>query len=163
MRAHLQGEARACQCVNTWRGCRQGDHILGMNALSPARHISVSVDRPPTEVYAFVANPANLPSWAKGLSGSIESVAGEWVAVSPMGTVKVRFVEQNTLGVLDHDVVFESGETFHNPMRVIANGRGSELVFTVFHRPGVGEEEFASDASAVERDLDALKRLLESI
>jgi len=54
-----------------------------------------------------------------------------------------------------------SGETVYNPMRVFPNGDGSELVFTVYQRPGVSEETFAEDATAVTKDLEALKTLLE--
>ena len=49
------------------------------------KHISVSIDRAPAEVYAFASDPRNLPLWAKGLSGSIANVGGEWVAESPLG------------------------------------------------------------------------------
>ena len=59
------------------------------------------------------------------VSGSIARVGGEWVADSPMGKVKVRLTPPNALGVLDHDVVLESGESVHNPMRVDSDrGRG---------------------------------------
>ena len=78
------------------------------------------------------------------------------------GRVKVRFTGRNELGVLDHDVILESGVCVHNPMRVVANGDGSEVLFTIFRRPGLSDEEFAEDASAVARDLGALKRLLEA-
>jgi hypothetical protein len=132
-----------------------------MRTFPAVRHVSVSIDRPPSEVYAFAADPENLPRWARGLSGSIEEVNGEWIAQSPMGRVKIRFVARNALGVLDHDVVLESGETVHNPMRVVASADGSELVFTLFRRPGMGEEAFAADAGAVEDDLRTLKGLLE--
>ncbi len=125
------------------------------------RHISVTIQRSPSDVYAFVSDPANLPLWAAGLSGSIENVGGEWVADSPMGKVKIRFAPRNELGVLDHDVVLETGATFHNPMRVVANGEGSEVVFTLFRQPGMTDAAFASDASSVARDLGELKRLLE--
>lgn len=133
-----------------------------MKTFPAVRHISVSIDRPPEEVYAFAAEPANLPRWARGLSGSIEYVNGEWIADSPIGKVKVRFVERNALGVLDHDVTLVSGVSVHNPLRVVANGGGSELVFTLFRRQDVSDEDFAADARAVERDLAALKRLLEA-
>ena len=106
-------------------------------------------------------NPVDLPRGAKGLGGSIEHVDGEWIADSPMGRVKVRFAPKNDLGVLDHDVVLPSGETVRNPMRVVANGDGSEVIFTLFRRPGVGGEDFAADARAVQRDLEVLKELLE--
>lgn len=126
------------------------------------RHISVSVDRPPAQVYAFAVDPEHLPLWANGLSDSIEQVNDEWIAESPMGKVKLRFAERNAFGVLDHEVILESGVTVHNPMRVIANGDGSEVVFTLFRRPDVSEEDFAADAEAVEKDLTMLRRLLEA-
>jgi hypothetical protein len=132
-----------------------------MKITHQVRHISVSIDRPPDEVYAFVSNPGNVPKWATGLGGSIQNVNGEWIADSPMGRVKIRFAEQNTFGVLDHEVVLESGVAINNPMRVIANGKGSEIFFTLIRQPDVSDEKFAQDAEWVEKDLRILKGLLE--
>jgi hypothetical protein len=56
------------------------------------------------------------------------NVGGEWIAEAPEGKVKVRFTERNELGVLDHDVILESGARIHMSMRVIPNGSGSEVV-----------------------------------
>jgi uncharacterized protein YndB with AHSA1/START domain len=132
-----------------------------MTTFPAARHISVSINVPPGVVYDFVADPRNLPRWAAGLSGSIEAVDGEWLAESPLGRVKVQFAEGNAFGVLDHDVTLESGVTVHNPMRVLANNDGSEVVFTLFRRPEMDGDAFEADAHAVARDLQALRRLLE--
>jgi hypothetical protein len=49
----------------------------------------------------------------------------------------------------------------HNPMRVVANGDGAEVVFTLFQRDGMSDDEMARDAAMVSRDLAALKALLE--
>lgn len=125
------------------------------------RHISVTINRPPREVYAFVSNPENLPKWATGLGGSIRKMDDEWIADSPMGRIKIRFAEQNTFGVLDHEVVLGSGVKIDNPMRVIANGEGSEIFFTLVRQPEVTDEKFAEDARWVEKDLRILKGLLE--
>ena len=62
---------------------------------------------------------------------------------------------------MDHDVKMESGDTVHNPMRVVPNGEGSEFVFTLIRRPGITDDEFAKDKAAVENDLRTLKELLE--
>ena len=67
-------------------------------ATREVRHIGVSIERPPADVYGFASSPANLPLWAKGLSGSIANVGGEWLAESPLGKVKVRFAAPNALG-----------------------------------------------------------------
>ena len=102
----------------------------------PVQHISVSIDRPPADVYSFAADPANLPRWAKGLADSPVQVDGDnLVASSVMGKVRVRFHPRNAEGILDHDVTLPSGETVHNPMRVMPNARGSEVVFSVFVGP----------------------------
>ena len=113
-------------------------------------------------MYAFASEPANLPRWASGLSSGIEEVDGEWVTESPMGRVKVAFAGRNDLGVLDHDVTLPSGETVHNPMRVLANEEGSEVVFTLYRRPGMSDAEYEADAATVVADLQQLKELLES-
>lgn len=123
-------------------------------------YIGVSIDRPADEVYEFASNPGNLPKWAAGLGGSVKNVNGEWIAESPMGRVKVRFADKNRFGVLDHDVILQSGERFYNPMRVFPNGEGSELVFTLYQRPDITEKMFKEDAETVERDLKRLKALL---
>lgn len=132
-----------------------------MQTLLEVRHVSVSINRAPQDVYRFASNVENLPKWATGLGKTIRQVNGEWVADGPMGPVSVRFVQPNDLGVLDHDVTLETGATFHNPLRVVPNGTGSEVVFTLFREPSVSAEKFAEDARWVEKDLGVLKALLE--
>ncbi len=126
-----------------------------------ALHISVSISSAPAEVYAFASNPLNLPKWAAGLSGSIEKSGDHWMADSPMGEIKIIFTPVNAFGVLDHDVTIPTGETFHNPMRVLKNGNGSEVVFTLYRQPQMSEKDFKADAAQVAKDLAKLKALLE--
>ncbi|MEV4539644.1 SRPBCC family protein [Asanoa sp. NPDC049518] len=123
--------------------------------------MSVAIARSPAEVYAFVANPENLPRWAAGLTGAVERVGERWVGDTPDGPIVIMFAPPNPFGVLDHDVTFPSGQTFYNPMRVFANADGSEVVFTVFRREGTGPEAFEADAAAVLADLRTLKSLME--
>lgn len=126
------------------------------------RNVSVSILRPPKDVYAFAAEVENLPKWAAGLGDTIRRIDGEWVADGPLGRAKVRMAARNELGVLDHDVVLvASGATVHNPLRVVPNGAGSTVIFTLTRRPGVTPQQFEQDAKAVERDLKTLKKLLE--
>lgn len=132
-----------------------------MPTLPETRHVSVTIDRPPEQVYALASNPENLPRWASGLGGSIRESGGEWIAEGPMGQVKIRFAPPNDLGVLDHDVTLPTGETVHNPMRVVPNGTGSELTFTLFRRPEMTGDEFEQDAETVRKDLLTLKAILE--
>lgn len=125
------------------------------------QHISVSINRPANQVYKFTSDPENLPKWAAGLSGSIQNVNGDWIAESPMGKVKVKFAEKNKFGVLDHDVTLPSGVKVYNPMRVFPNRDGSEVVFSLYRRPEMSDQEYLDDAKAVTKDLEKLKILLE--
>jgi hypothetical protein len=45
-------------------------------------------------------------------------------------------------------------------MRVFPNNDGSELVFTLYRRPDMSDQEFAEDAKSVEKDLAKLKTCL---
>jgi hypothetical protein len=80
-----------------------------------------------------------------------------------MGTVRVKFTETNKFGILDHDVTLPSGVKVYNPMRVFPNNDGSELVFTLYRRQDISDQEFAEDARSVEKDLAKLKTLLEKL
>ncbi len=130
---------------------------------SESRHLSTYIDRSADEVYAFAADPANLPQWAPGLCTSVEQVDGEWIAETGMGRVVLTFAPTNPFGVLDHDVTMPSGETVHNPMRVTVDGGGSELVFTLRRQPGMSDHDFNRDADAVLSDLTRLKQVLERL
>ncbi|WP_405774174.1 SRPBCC family protein [Streptomyces sp. NBC_00859] len=129
---------------------------------SKSRHISTHIDRPAHEVYDYASDPSNLPAWAQGLGGSIAEIDGKWVAESsPMGSVEVSFAKRNEFGVLDHDVTLPSGEIVYNPVRVIADGAGCEVVFTVRRRPGMSDDDLQRDGEAVAADLTVLKQLME--
>lgn len=127
----------------------------------PARTITLSIDRDWREVYDFASIPENFARWAAGLGGRFEKTGEEWRAEDPSGRpIRIRFSQPNDFGVLDHTVVIEGIET-RNAMRVVGNGTGAEIMFTLVTTPGMTVADFAADAAAIERDLNALKALLE--
>ena len=133
-----------------------------MATMYQSRNLSVQIGRNPRDVYNFTSVPENFPRWASGLGKSLKRKNGEWIAETPQGPIKVRFTERNEFGILDHYVIPESGVEIYIPMRVIPNGSGSELIFTLFRLSDVSDEKFAEDAEWVMRDLTALKNLLEA-
>ena len=127
-----------------------------------ARNLSVSINRNANDVYDFVSIPENFRLWASGLGNSLNKVDGVWIAETQQGPVRIRFSERNRYGILDHWVSPAPGVEIHIPMRVIPNGSGSELVFTLFRQAGMSDQSFDADAEWVMRDLLALKNLLEA-
>jgi hypothetical protein len=59
---------------------------------------------------------------------------------TPQGSVAIRYV----------------------PLRVVATGKGCEVLFTLFRLPDMSESQFEEDSAVVRRDLQALKQLMES-
>src|SRR5687767_2638863 len=125
-----------------------------------AHTVSVGISVDPKAVYAYASDPANLPVWAPGFVSSIEKQGASWIAQTSLGQVAFRFAAVNELGVLDHDVDLPNG-TVHNPMRVIPNGVGSEVLFTLIQVPGVSDAQFQQDMDTVRADLNKLRTVLE--
>src|SRR5574341_1056014 len=124
-----------------------------MAATFESRMISIRINRPADVVYDFMSVPENFPKWASGLGKSLTKIDGEWIAETLQGPVKIRFTERNAFGVLDHYVMPRPGLEIYIPMRVISNGAGSEVLFTLFRLLGMSEEKFTDDAEWVIRDL----------
>jgi hypothetical protein len=134
-----------------------------MTLTLPSRTLSIRIERAFDETYDFLSKPENFPRWASGLGQSLVLAGETWTAQTPLGPVSIAFTPRNGFGVLDHQVTLESGVQIEVPMRVIANGGGSEVLFTLFRQPDMTSETFAGDAAWVERDLASLKALLEGV
>jgi hypothetical protein len=124
--------------------------------------VHISILAPPQEVIAFLSDMNNWKTWAPWIHAVRRSTARDWTLDSEVGLMKVRFVESNSLGVLDHEVTLASGVTVLNSMRVLANGSGSELVMVLFQSPEASTEEFERDVQAVGDDLARIKKVAET-
>ena len=148
----------SCACNSgSWPAFAAGDQIVTVES----RTITVRIDRPFDNVYEFLLYPANWNQWAFGLGRNIRRSKDGWIADSDGGVAAVQFTARNSFGIVDHTVIRPSGQRVYVPMRLIANGSGCELLFTLFREPNMSDAQFASDAGFVQRDLNELKRLLE--
>ncbi len=125
--------------------------------------ITVSIARPFEEVYEFLAEPLNLPTWTVAIERIEHRRDSDWTATTPEGEVIIRYPARNKYGVLDYSVR-RPGESaaYVIPLRVFANDDGAELTFTHYQRPGMSEELFNSEAEWIRSDLLTLKTLLET-
>jgi hypothetical protein len=131
----------------------------------PAIVLTVSIAVPAPRVYAFVADPLRMSSWAHGLGGTPTRLAdGAWRMDTSNGPIRVAFAPPNAFGVVDHVVTSLSGvgPAVDVPLRVVPNGVGSEVQLTLFRQPEMSDEQFAADAATVRADLHRLKLVLEA-
>lgn len=127
-----------------------------------ARIVHISIERDWRDVARFVLDPRNMPQWASGLAAGLERNGDHWVADGgPLGEIKVRFAPTNDLGVADHEVTLPDGRKFHNALRVVPNGDGAEVMFTLLRAPDMSDADFDTDAEHIDKDLKALKSLVE--
>lgn len=126
-----------------------------------SRTFSVTIAAPADRVYAFASDPRHLPAWAPGLCTAVRPDGDGWIVTTPHGDLALHFAPRNDYGVLDHVVTVAPGVNVVVPMRVVANGDGAEVIFTLFRMPGMDDGRWAADAALVDADLRRLQRMCE--
>ena len=126
--------------------------------------ITVSIDRPYAEVYAFCSEPMSFGRWNLLPGALLEPIGGrDYLVDLPQGRRVMRFMAPNDLGVLDYEVREPSSQAgMVRPLRLIVNGSGADLQMTWFQQPGVSDEQYRSEVEWLRSDLLRLKTFLES-
>lgn len=126
-------------------------------------YVHTNISKPYDVVYGFISKPENFPLWASGLAeGEFRKDGDLWLAITPMGEMRIRCTAENEFGIVDHWVIPPTGAEMYNPLRVIKNGDGCDVVFTLFQRAEMNDEELERDKEWIAKDLSNLKKLLES-
>jgi hypothetical protein len=128
-----------------------------------ARIVHRAIGRDWRDVYAFASKPENMPLWASGLAAGLTRKGDEWIgAGGPIGQIRIRFAAPNDFGVIDHEVFMQDGLAVYNALRIVPNGDGAEVMFTLLRQADTDDAAFEADAAHVARDLDTLARLMEA-
>ena len=122
---------------------------------------SITIDCEPSQVLNFVSDPSNLPLWSKSFCLSIRQEQGQWIAQTPQGPIRIRIATHRQLGIADQFLSPAPGVEFMIPTRVVANGTGSEFIFTLFQPDNLSEVEYQQEVTLVEQELQLLKQILE--
>lgn len=124
-------------------------------------NITISINDSKQKVYQFASNPENFPKWLAFVKSVSKKSDRVWIAESDLGKIEIELSPENEFGILDHEVKLPDGTKVYNPLRIIENGKGSEVIFTLFKMPNKTEEEFNADSNLVKADLKTLKDILE--
>ena len=130
------------------------------------RTIKRSIASTPRQVTEDLADPGNHPLWAtEFFAGPGEFVgAGIWRMKVPAmgGDVQMKVDSDIEAGIVDLYLA-PAGRDFDAalPVRVIPNGVGADVLFTLARMPGQTEEAFEQGVESMERELDQLKSRLE--
>ncbi|MDH5463535.1 MAG: hypothetical protein OEW49_04440 [Nitrosopumilus sp.] len=86
---------------------------------------------------------------------------GWWSFSGPHGMSKLKFYENKTFGILDHQYVDEES-TWNVPMRVVSNGDFSEVIITLNKPDEITDEQFDQRMHELGEMVHTMKNILES-
>lgn len=125
--------------------------------------VNVLIEQPFDDVYRYLVDPLNFPSWGPLLNVDIHHIgAGDWLVELPRGRAVMRFTEPNLYGVLDFRISPEGAAP--GPavaVRLTPNSDACELTILWLQQPGVSDEQFAQEVERIGGHLAALKTMLE--
>ena len=86
---------------------------------------------------------------------------GWWSFIGPYGKSKVKFNQNKSLGILDHQYVDEES-SWNTQMRVIPNGDFSEVVITLKKPKQLSDFQFNQRVLKINSIVTSMKNMLES-
>jgi hypothetical protein len=124
---------------------------------------SITIAASPEAVFALVADPAKLPSWAIGFAKGVRREGGAWLVRTTGGReMPIRVDADPSRGTVDYYMGVEPGVEVPAASRVVPNGAGAEYTFTMFQPPGLPDDAFQAQIDELARELTVLKARVES-
>ena len=121
-----------------------------------SRTISITVNKKTGDAFdAILQVPPKMMPDAK------ISDDGWWSFTGPYGKSQLKFNENKSLGILDHEYVDEES-AWNIPMRVISSGDYSEVVITLNKPNELTDEKFDQRMSQIEEMMVSMKNIIES-
>ncbi|ONI66833.1 hypothetical protein BWI15_26945 [Kribbella sp. ALI-6-A] len=121
---------------------------------------SIAIDAPADAVFAFVADPRNLPRWAPGAAKSVQPSGDDWLLDNGQAEVRITVrtsEEHGTVDLLSPDDPRSGVFT-----RVLPNGTGSEYQFTLFFPEGTPQDAVDQQLTVIEQELATVRTLCEA-
>ncbi len=113
------------------------------------------------KVYGFISDLDNFPQWAKTFCRKIRKQDDTWYEIgTDQGPLLIRVAPRNEFGIVDYYISAGQGAEVYVPLRVVPNGAGCEVIFTLFQRENMTDKQLASDKALVEQDLQVLKEVM---
>ncbi|WP_428324337.1 hypothetical protein [Nitrosopumilus sp.] len=86
---------------------------------------------------------------------------GWWSFTGPHGKSKLKFNENKSLGILDHQYIDEES-IWDVPMRVVSNGEYSEILLTLNKPDELTDEQFNKRVEEIGELVNNMKQIIES-
>jgi hypothetical protein len=118
---------------------------------------SIAIDAPPDKVHRFISDATNIPRWAPAFATAIRPNDNHWVATTERGEAEIIVASNPDSGTLD--ILDAADPTRGAFVRVISNGPGSEVLFTLFFALDTPEQAVTAQMTVVDGELASIKQL----
>lgn len=126
---------------------------------------AVTIQRPFAVVAGYLSNPLTYSAWAtKYFTGPVVEVDQDTYRVPTVaGERRLRVVMDVERGIFDiYLAPLDQAFSYALPVRVLANGDGADVLFTLTREPELTDSEWDESLLALEHELHEIKRQLES-
>lgn len=124
--------------------------------MTRSRTITITVKKKTGDVFdAILQSPPKMMPDAK------ISNDGWWSFTGPHGMSRLKFNENKSLGILDHQFIDEES-TWNVPMRVVSNGDFSDVVITLNKPDELTDAQFDRRISEIGDMVVSMKNIIES-
>ena len=121
-----------------------------------SRTISITVEKKIGDAFdAILKMPPKIMPDAK------INDSGWWSFTGPHGKSMLKFNENKSLGILDHQYVDEESK-WDVPMRVVSNGNVSEVVITLNKPNEISDVQFDQRMGELDDMFNSMKNIIES-
>jgi uncharacterized protein YndB with AHSA1/START domain len=118
----------------------------------------VTIAAPPAAVLDYVGDARRLPEWAPAFARAVRPAGEHWLVDTGAGEAEIDVRVSRERGTVDIVSTTEPRGVF---TRVIANGDGSEYLFTQLFPDGTSEDAVARQLAVVEGELDRVRAACE--
>jgi hypothetical protein len=129
-------------------------------SLGRAETRSISIAAALEIVLQFLGDARRLPDWAPAFARAVEPDGQDWLIDSAAGRFRVRVRVSPEHGTVDLLRPEDPRRGAH--MRVLHNGDGSELLFTLVFPVATEDQAIAQQMSTVEAELRTVRDLCEA-
>ena len=124
-----------------------------------SRTATTVLPAPKEEVFAYLSETENLPSWATEFARELKLVDGKYKIVNGLGEFFFEIRADQESGVIDMLAGPSEAELALFPTRVVPlDDRTSAFTFTMFQGPGQNDELFESQYASLLRELENIER-----
>jgi hypothetical protein len=116
---------------------------------------SVSIATTPAAVHGYLADARNLPEWAPSFAAAVRPCGGDWVVTQGDAEIDVTILADRDRGTVD--IVAAADHARGVFLRVLPNGQGSELLFTLLLAPDTPEHQIDAQMATVDNELAAVR------